>query len=60
MIYSYYCDICKIHLRVDFPMGKAKKKVRCNECSGMCERHYEVNVNVPQPTSEARKGRGKG
>ncbi len=58
MIYSYECDKCQKEIDKDFPVGKAKKHIKCS-CGGKAERSYSFGVKIPEATSLAREGRGQ-
>lgn len=58
MIYPYKCDKCG-EIDREFATGKAPNKIKC-ACGTMAHRIYMISVSVPNPTSEARAGRGKG
>ena len=59
MMYSYACSKCDKVTEKDFPMGKAKSSVKCS-CGKKAERVYSFSVQVNDPISLAREGRGKG
>ena len=60
MTYHYYCDICKKEFAIDRKMGKAPQTAPCCACGELSLRVFGVNVRIPNPTHDARKGRGKG
>jgi len=61
MIYEYYCYLCdEDFVGGNYPMGMAPQTRACPKCKRKCGRSFKVNVHIPNPTHEARKGRGKG
>jgi putative FmdB family regulatory protein len=60
MTYHYYCDKCKKEFAIDRKMGKAPHTCKCQRCGEQSLRVFGINVRVPNPTHEARRGRGKG
>ena len=59
MTYSYSCEKCNKTIEKDFPMGKAKKSIKC-DCGEKAERVFSFSVQVNDPVSLAREGRGQG
>lgn len=59
MNYSYKCE-CGSKIDRDFPMGKAKKSVKCYKCGEKAYRNYSFATLIPDAISDARIGRGKG
>ena len=60
MLYQYYCDGCGATIDKEFKMGRASQFIPCEVCECAAERDYNFSVNIPKPTSDARKRRGKG
>jgi len=58
MIYSYECEDCGKHIEKDFNMGTAKKTIKCI-CGKKAIRVYNFGTCIPNPTHEAREGRGQ-
>jgi predicted nucleic acid-binding Zn ribbon protein len=58
--YGYICTRCLNEFEEFYKMGTAPQYVPCSKCNGNCQRNYKINVSVPNPTHDARKGRGKG
>ena len=61
MIYEYMCEDCKkVYVR-DYPLGEAPRKIICEECKKRIpKRIMKPYLSIPNPTSEARRGRGRG
>ena len=60
-LYAYICEACGA--RVEIRQGITEPaKVRCRTCGKHQLRRQvgPVTIRVPTPTSDARKGRGKG
>lgn len=58
--YEYVCELCGSRVEEEYAMGKAPKKLSCNNCEGTCFRLYSASVIIAEPVTEARKGRGRG
>ena len=59
MDYEYTCHRCGVNATRDFKLGKAPSTVKC-KCGKQMGRAYNFSVRIPNPTHEARNGRGKG
>ena len=60
MIYSYECEECNKVTEKNFKMGSAKSFVKCPNCGKKADRIYSFGTSIPNPTHEAREGRGQG
>lgn len=59
-LYQFICSRCLERDEEFYSMIDAPTIVSCSKCNGVSYRVYGCSVKVPNPTHEARKGRGKG
>lgn len=58
--YIFKCDKCKIEDEWILPYEECDKEIIC-ECGGTIKRVFSVPyISIPNPVSEARRGRGQG
>lgn len=60
VLYEYKCEYCGSESQEIYKMGTAPSTIKCFLCDKQAPRNYKVSVSVSNPTSEARKGRGRG